>query len=443
MGAGPGIGPALVLATVAALPFVLALSAERVEYDIWSGLIWGPVVLLLALPFCRWLSEGDPGLRRFFVAAAFLKLVVGPIARYAATTYFYGALSDADRYDDAAAILLPQLRQGDLTGLGKLSGTRFIEVLTGVVQLGIGEGIIGTFFVFSLFGFIGLGLLYRSFREGLPNADARFCRLLLFLMPTMWFWPSSIGKESVMLLFIGLATFGGVRLLTGRNSGLVPTALGIWGCAVVRPHVALILVGGIVAGFFGPTSSRTRRAERRRNLLGAVAAVVLLVAVVSRVESFFDIESVNVDAVQAVQTRVGEQTNQGSTFDSPDPNTPVGYGLAVVTVIVRPFPWEAPGSQGLLSSAEGIVIVGLCVVRRRSIGRALVGVVGDRVLRFYVATLLLFIYAFAALNNFGNLSRQRSQIYPFLFFLLAFDPRPRTRSEPPSSSAPDAEVQLT
>ena len=43
---------------------------------------------------------------------------------------------------------------------------------------------------------------------------------------------------------------------------------------------------------------------------------------------------------------------------------------------------------------------------------------------FAAAYVLLFAFAFASINNFGILARQRVQMFPLMLVLLALPPRP-------------------
>ena len=54
---------------------------------------------------------------------------------------------------------------------------------------------------------------------------------------------------------------------------------------------------------------------------------------------------------------------------------------------------------------------------------------------FAFAYTLMFVYAFAAIANFGILSRQRTQVLPFVFVLLAL-PAVEQMTERNAAAAP-------
>ena len=65
-----------------------------------------------------------------------------------------------------------------------------------------------TSLLFAWIGFWGCYLLYRAFVTAVPDGDRHRYALLILLWPSLAFWPSSIGKEAMMLFAIGVAAFG-------------------------------------------------------------------------------------------------------------------------------------------------------------------------------------------------------------------------------------------
>lgn len=110
---------------------------------------------------------------------------------------------------------------------------------------------------------------------------------------------------------------------------------------------------------------------------------------------------------------------------------------AAVTVLFRPFPPESHGFKELLGATEALFLTGLFMVSWRRL-RALPRRLRDE--PYYalaVAFLLMFVYAFATVANFGILARERTQLMPFVFVLLAAPApalaarRPRPGMRPP------------
>ena len=433
---GPGIGPMAVFVLVVATPVGLALMSDGSSYDTWGAFLWAPVLLVLVLPFCRWIARAtdEPEIAGFLFGVAALKIVVGASVRYYMVDALYGA-GDSFGYDRAASELVDQLRQGDFSGLGKVTGTRFVEILNGLVQSAIGETMVGSFLVFSCMGFLGLGFLYLAFCEAHPIGDRTLYRRLLFLTPTLWFWPSSVGKEAFLMLCAGAMAYGFARLLSGHLLGAVFTGLGLRGAGVVRPHIALmLLVGAAVALPPGPPVNDPRESGGPRwTFARIVLPLLVLVAIpasLGAAESFFHIDGLNLDTASEVRDEVSRRTTTGgSEFSPPNTNNPAGLAVGLVTVVARPFPWEASGFQ-LLAAVEGAilaVIAGVAIWHRR---HGMLRALTQRWPRMAMAYVLAFAWGFSAVGNFGILSRQRSLMLPFLFVVVAAC-RPRVVEDAP------------
>jgi hypothetical protein len=425
----------------AALSIVgLAVSMEFTSYDIWGAFWIGPLLMLACLPVARLAAraEGDERLVRWFMGAALLKVIVGPLTRYLTVDIAYGGTADSRRYDDAGAMLAPAFRRLDYQDLGEISGTRFIEVLTGQVYALTGATRLGGFFVFSFLAFLGMVAFHRAFTLGFPEGNARRHRLLLFLFPTMWFWPSSIGKDTWMVVCLGFAAYGLACTFHGRLRGLPIMALALWGAGIVRPHVVLIFLVGVAVALLvrylpvsnpGPAASGFRRSAAAVLLTVLVAAAT--VAAGAAFEERFGLDRLDVVSAEEVLDETARRSAQGgSEFEAPNPSNLVGYVAAFVTVLYRPFLFEVSGVTALLSALEGTALLALTALA----ARRLIRVPGLVLRRAYVAFaafyLLGFVYAFASVENFGILARQRTQVLPLLFVLLAVAHRRSTRRRP-------------
>jgi hypothetical protein len=421
----PNRAPLVAVLAMGAILEALAYGMNHNGYILWGGFWVAPVLLILSLPVANRSARHDgEGMGRIVLVAAAIKVLITPLLRYWMAFGLYGGSSDAVRYHDAGVLLAPLFRHGVYQDLGQVSGTRFIEILTGQVYVLTGPTRLGGFMVFSWFGFLGCYLFYRAFRTAYPDGDARRYALLVFFFPTMFFWTSSIGKEAFMILTLGAAALGAAQLLTGRFRGLVWLAFGLWGASVVRPHMALIVGAGLAVAapiavlWGGPDKERRQRGR----LGGAVLVLALLLAgstLIGMAEKFFGLQSLNTETAQEVLDETTLRSGEGgSTFTSASPNNPVGFVLDGVTVLFRPFPFEVHNVPAMLTSLEGLALLILCGLSVRRLAR----LPRELLRRPYVAVAIVytfaFIYAFSSLGNFGILARQRSQLLPALFVVL-------------------------
>ena len=155
------------------------------SYIVWGGFWVAPVLFILSLPIASRAARRDgDAIGRIVLIAAGVKVFAAPLLRYWMAFSVYGGSADAARYHDAGVGLAPLLRRGIYSGLGEISGTRFLEVLTGQVYALTGPTRLGVFMVFSWFGFLGCYLFYRAFRIAYPDGDGRRYAMLVFFFPT-------------------------------------------------------------------------------------------------------------------------------------------------------------------------------------------------------------------------------------------------------------------
>lgn len=437
---GPTRSPsAATTATVAGLLLIggyaalLASPRLTASWDTWLALLLVPVLLASAVPLGRRLVAvtGDSLLLPLVVAGAGAK-IIGTGLRYAFVFGVSDGAGDARAYAQAGSVYASQLRDGYLAlPPGDLVGTRFIELVTGGVFALTQPAVLTGFLLFGFAGFIGLYHFVRAFHLAVPSGDVRLYAAVVFLLPSLVFWPSSIGKESWMMLTLGLAARGSAMVLTRSRGGFGVLAVGIVGAAMVRPHVALLVCIGLgAARLLSGTGHGVRPPSAAQRVLTVVVIVLVGGAVLNQAEVYFDIdEEVAVtDAATSVLDEASRRTGQGgSEFAAEQVTSPAQLPGAVIALLFRPFPHEAHNLQSLIASVEGLALLGLFVWRRRN----LAGVpFAFRDHPYVIAALLyslMFIVAFSSFGNFGILTRQRVQLFPFVLVLLAMAPRPRTQ----------------
>jgi hypothetical protein len=424
----PNHAPVIAVMAIAAVLVSLAYGMNHTSYIVWGGFWVAPVLLILSLPVANRAArlDGD-AIGRIVLVAAAVKVFATPLLRYWMAFSLYGGSADSAGYHSAGATLAPFLRHGIYSDLGEISGTRFMEILTGQVYVLTGPTRLGGFMVFSWVSFLGLYLFYRAFRTAYPDGDGHRYALLVFFFPTLLFWPSSIGKEAFMVLVLGAAALGAAQLIVGRFRGLVWLGLGLWGAAVVRPHMALIVGAGlVVAAPLAVLRGGHDRQRQRGRMGGDVLVFALLLAgstLIGVAESFFGLESLNTQSAKEVLDETTRRSGErGSTFTSTSPNNPVGFIVSGVTVLFRPFPFEVRNAQALLTSLEGIVLLAVGVMSLRRLVRLPREILRRPYVAFAVVYMFAFIYAFSSLVNFGILARQRSQLLPVLFVVLCVPP---------------------
>ncbi len=362
-------------------------------------------------------ADRDPSMASF-VFAAFWAKMLGTILRSVVTAELYGNRSDALDYHQFGQSFAPQFRVLNFSSVTGTSGTDFMRVLTGVIYSFTGASQMSGAVVLSFMSFIGLLLLWRAFKLAVPNgATYRYGVLVLFL-PSFLYWPSALGKEGWAILCLGLASYGVAKVLTRSvATGVVLFIAGLVGVAQLRPHVAItIFCGVLLAAAVGKSQRPGVKASSLRLILFGALLVGGLV-LVSSTASFFGVPRLDQETINTISQKASGATSEaGSAF------TPVAMTsnppYAIVTVLVRPFPYEASSVVAVASSFEGVFLVVLAVRswrRLRSLGRSMRR---QPYVGYCIGITLSFVFAFSAFSNFGILARQRCQVLPFFLALI-------------------------
>lgn len=411
------------LLLVAAYAAVLAWAMDTQTYSVWGGLIVVPIVVAVnAVLIWRAINHHDeePWLA-WLLPVAYLAKLVGIVVRYVVAYVVYDGASDAERYNQYAAANYRLWRDGAFVwDPGGPQGTQFMEIVTTAVYAITGPTPFGGFVIFGSLAFWGVYLLYRAFRIALPGADRRRYATLLFLLPSLLYWPASIGKESWLLLFVGVTAWGGARFFAGATaSGLAALALGVVATAAVRPHITVLLVAALlVAQLVKPTTKASISILTKLAGAAVLAGAVAILATQSA--EFLGIDDLSLQGIsETYDFRSGNTEQGGSAFEPVPLDSPIGVPVAIVTLLFRPFPWEAGNAQMLVQSLESVVLLVLAVAAWPRV-RRLPGLLRRNPYLVFAAVYTLgFILAFAGLGNFGMLARQRVLMLPFFLVLLA------------------------
>jgi hypothetical protein len=381
------------------------------------GGAWG-VYLYGAL---RPVESGDStawGLVLFPVLAAIATVVVTRVARHEtrfdlvgiALTGFgarglaaylrFSSAADAVVYHAEGSRLAVGFRSFDFfidTGR-EIPGTGWIRYVSGLTHAFLVDDMFASFMVFTFLGFVGCVLLYTAFARAVPDGDHRRYALLIFLWPSLVFWPASLGKEAWMVFGLGLAAAGVSHVLRSAFArGLVQLLIGIVVLSLVRPHIALmVLIGLGIALLVRPGKASTAR------FIGRVLSIGLLLIggaiVAGRTAELLKVDNTGTEGISTALEDTAARTAQGSgSFAAPIVRTPADYPIAFVSVWFRPYPWEARnGGEGagpqLLSAGENLALLGLVALswrRLRTLPRALLQI---PYVTFAATYVLVFVY---------------------------------------------------
>lgn len=396
------------------------------------GVVLFPLAgVVAALAFgrrCQRLRPDEPWLPRLILLGTLVKLAACS-ARYLSLTQVYQNAGDAFVYDregrELVAFWAGERATSPLEGL-ELGGSNLIRWITGVVYYLFGQDLLAAFFLFGLLAVIGSYFWYRALVDSVPYVDKRLFLIFVLFVPSIVFWPGALGKEALMQVALGATAWATSLVFRSRFAQAVPLALG-GGVLLylIRPHLlALVTVAAAVPYFVGRVRADGLRSFSARPV-GMVILGLLVVFTVTAGTRFIGLENLSIDSVEEQLDETTVSTSYGGSTYSTGGNSltnPLFLPTGFVTVLFRPFLWEATSLFQMLAAIESSVLLWLVFHRFASVRLAVRRCRREPFLLYCIMLLIFYSAAFSSLANFGLLTRQRSLVLPALYALIALAP---------------------
>lgn len=422
---------------------------------------WSAIAAVLFV-VVNWVSKAIPNNRDRewlpqIIMWGFAAKAFGALARYYMAADLYGG-GDAFGYHGrgvAFARIWRSLSVPSFEASGE--GTAFTEVVTGLIYAIYTPAMRGGFLMFAFIAFLGQLLFYAAFRPWLQDSALKRYAFVMMFFPSIVFWPASVGKDALMIFFIGLATLGISRLLRKFElGGLILAGLGLYLTAQIRPHIAMMLALAAALAFV----FMKRTAGPARGIKRLIPLALALIGVVFAWSAFSSDFGVSLEGTADTQDpaafldRVSNQTAQGGSEVSGGVVTSVtDLPAATLKVLFRPLIHEGTSMAILVSSVEGTLLLILVVWKLPAAWRNRSMIRANPLLLLSIIYTGGFVIAFSSMLNLGIIARQRVQVLPFLLALLVtlgwprededeMKPEPkrqqRRRALQPTASGPDS-----
>jgi len=287
------------------------------------------------------------------------------------------------------------------------TGTKFIGFLAWPLTRTIGLSYYSVMLIFSYFGYFASVFFYLVAVENieLKPVWANYSPLeLVFLLPNLHFWTSSLGKGSIITFAIGLFAFGLSRI----NRRIVPAAIGAFLIFMVRPHILLAIVLASIIGLF--VTSGGIKPFFKWSII--IVAVFLFINLSGSVLKFTDTDTLDITSSTTLSHRTSELSKASSGIDISNYN----LFYKVFTFLFRPLFFDGLGVLGFLASFENL----FCLIMAFQIIKWLIKSWSGWNGYFKIALFTFLLGSVILAQVTGNLGialRQKAQLMPFFFIL--------------------------
>ena len=287
------------------------------------------------------------------------------------------------------------------------TGTQFINFLAWPFVVLLGLKYYATMIVFSYFGYLAIVLFYITTKENVKlNAIwQNYTAIeLLFLLPNLHFWSSSLGKGSSILFGLGLFIYG----LSRFNKRIFSLLIGGLLTFFIRPHIFFTLMLSVMIGTLITSSG----IKPYLKWLIFLLAMVVFIYISDDVLKFADVDSFDITNSETIMHRATELGKSSSGVNIQE----YGIAMKMFTFWFRPLFFDGQGLFGFIVSFENLLYLYMFFIFIKE------GFLTWNKWNgwFRICLFIFFLGSFILAQVSGNLGiamRQKAQFMPFFFIL--------------------------
>lgn len=288
-------------------------------------------------------------------------------------------------------------------------GTAFVINFTAFFVNYLKFSFIDLFVLYNFFGYVGVLFFAASIIQAIKvkKLPYRLFGLLFIFLPSVSFWTSALGKDSLAFMATGMALWGALNY-KNRKWLII---LSIFLMLLVRPHIAFVLLISFILSLI----LDKKVSFYTRIFMGSIASIVSIVMLPVIINYVGLEEGSGIDDVSDyVDKRQGYNAGGGSSIDISSMSLP----MQMLTYLFRPLPFEAHSIFALLASFDNIILILLVLMGLYFIFKKNKPSIESNRLFLWLYFYLSLIILASTTANLGIAMRQKWMILPFLIFLL-------------------------
>lgn len=300
-------------------------------------------------------------------------------------------------------------RQAQISDFTLNVGSTGVTSLAAIFVQLLDQSFLGTFLIFNIFGGIGLLAFDACLRIATQDKAPHIQRLatLIIFLPSVSFWSSAIGKDSLSFMATGLALWAAMDL--GRRAWLMAFAVVVM--LLVRPHMAGMMVMGLTLA----TLLDARTSLGKKLILGSIALAVAAALVPFALRYAGVGETVSAEALTSyVEQRQSYNMEGGSGVDIASMSLP----MQLFTYMFRPLVFEAHTVFALAAAFDNLILLYLFIAGGWALWQGRRTGLGENRVFMWSYALLAWATLAVTTANLGIAVRQKWMFTPMLILLF-------------------------
>jgi len=291
-----------------------------------------------------------------------------------------------------------------------------------------------TALMFASISFSGVWAFYITFVKLRPGMYKQLA-IALFFVPSLFFWGSGLGKDSLCIGALGWLFYAFYKGAIQRRNLLQSTIIGLtaaYAIFLIKVYILLCFLPAALLWVFNENSSRIKNSVVRwvskPLFLGVGGALAFFAATtLTKGDEHYDVDKIGerskitADYIYSVSVK-----QEGSAYHLGELDGTIGgmvklAPLAIITSLYRPFLWEAKNPVMLLSALEAtyFLIFTLRIFFRVGFFKTLRFITTTPVLTLSFLFSLIFAASVGvSTSNFGTLVRYKIPLIPFYLSAL-------------------------
>lgn len=320
------------------------------------------------------------------------------------------------------------------TGYMGTTSNLFVMKLAAIISFVSFNKFLITSLFFGLFSFIGQWKLFKVFNEVNQGRNQKLMAWAVLYTPSIWFWGSGLMKDSICLGVTGLIISLLYKNLVKKEfklmdivylAMLVFVLISIKSYAVIILFISLSTI--VLFKFIKSLKHIFLKALVVLSFLFGAITLAFVANFAEQVEILAKESKAQVDSYQRNYDAVNAEDERSSgSIEMKDIDPSLGglllhSPLAIVNCLFRPFIWESRKINILFSSIETTLLILatlFLLFRTRIFGFFKIIFNNEYILFALVISLLFSLTIGFTTYNFGTMTRYKTILLPFYYFML-------------------------